>query len=377
VTVGAKTWRFAGVVAIVLSVGGGCGSESESEGYSGAGARPTGGGGTPSGGSSGTGGSLGGGGGSAAVGGNPSDAAIDADAPPKLGPPYPVVLCHGFFGFEKFAGLDAITYFYKVKEELAKNGETLVFTPEVDPFNDSTYRGAQLQGEIEKILAQTGHEKVNLIGHSQGGLDARVVAHDRPDLVASVTTIATPHQGTPIADVILGLVSDPGAQQLVDWFVKQIGYALYDAAGKKTSLWKPLELFSKSGIAAFNQKYTDRASVRYWSLTGRSDFKLPGQDCKPDTTLPFIEKWNLETDPIDPLFLISEAYLDGGIGQPDANDGLVRVQDAHWGTFLGCVPADHLDEVGQLFGDSPGIGNLFEYRALYVELVKMLRDTGL
>lgn len=347
------------------------GSDGANEGYSGGGGTTSAGGGS----SGGSGGAFGGGGWSA-VGGK-LDAGLDAEAGQKLGPPYPVVLCHGFFGFDKLAGLDAITYFHDVKKALAAQGETLVFTPAVDPFNDSTYRGAQLQAEVEKILAQTGHAKVNLIGHSQGGLDARVVAHDRPDLVASVVTFATPHQGTPIADVLLGLVSDPGAQDLVDWLVKQIGYALYDTTGKKTSLWKPLELFSKPGIAAFNQKYTDRASVRYWSLTGRSDYKLVELDCKPDESVPFVEKWSFETDPVDPLFLVTEAFLDGGLGQPDANDGLVRAKDSRWGTFLGCVPADHLDEVGQLLGDSPGMGNLYDHEETYVGLVKHLRAQGL
>ena len=223
----------------------GCGSNTEQEGFSGAG----GGGVSATGGKSSGGGPSGGSGGYAAFGGESSDAAGDS-AVPKLGPPYPIVLAHGFFGFEAFAGLDAIRYFFGVKDELAKNGETLVFTPAVDPFNDSKTRGAQLLAEIQKILEQTGYEKVNIIGHSQGGLDARVVAHDRPDLVASVTTIATPHYGTPLADVIIDAVSDPNAQQLIDWFVKQIGYALYDTTGEKTSLWKPLELFSKSGIDA-------------------------------------------------------------------------------------------------------------------------------
>jgi len=363
--------RLSAALFAALCAASACGgSDSAEEGFSGGGSAGVGStGGAPAG------GGAPGGGGHAAVGGKP-DAGADADAGPKLGPPYPVVLAHGFFGFEKFAGLDAITYFYQVKQELAAKGEPLVFTPAVDPFNDSTTRGAQLLAAIEQILAQTGHAKVNIVGHSQGGLDARVVAHDRPDLVASVTTIATPHQGTPIADVLLGLVSDPGAQELVDWLVKQIGYALYDTTGKKTSLWKPLQLFSKSGIAAFNQQYTDRAAVRYWSLTGRSDWKLAEMDCKPDQNVPFVDKWNFETDPVDALFLISEAYLDGGLGQPDANDGLVRVKDARWGTFLGCVPADHLDEVGQLFGDSPGVGNQFSHKELYGELVKYLRAQG-
>src|SRR5688572_4187672 len=33
--------------------------------------------------------------------------------------PYPIVLAHGFFGFEEFAGVDFVTYFYGVREDLA------------------------------------------------------------------------------------------------------------------------------------------------------------------------------------------------------------------------------------------------------------------
>ena len=125
----------------------------------------------------------------------------DGSASQGLGPPYPVVLAHGFFGFDDFAGAGFLTYFYEVKDTLAERGETLVFTPTVDPFNDSATRGEELLAQVEAILAETGHAKVNLIGHSQGGLDARYVAATRPDLVASVTTYATPNRGTPVADI--------------------------------------------------------------------------------------------------------------------------------------------------------------------------------
>lgn len=318
-----------------------------------------------------------------AGGGATIDAGVDAggsdagvDAAPPLGPPYPIVLAHGFFGFEEFAGVGFATYFYQVKDTLAKSGEVEVYTPAVDPFNDSTYRGAQLLAHVQAILATTGHAKVNLVGHSQGGLDARVVAHLRPDLVASVTTIATPHQGTPIADVVLKLVPSSQAQSLIDWLVKAVGQALYDQAGQQTALSKPMKLFSKQGIAEFNAKYTDGAGVSYFSIAGRSDWHLATAHCQALTPPSFIAKWQWETDPIEPLFAIAEAYLDGGIGNPYPNDGLVRVQDAKWGTFLGCIPADHLDEIGHLFGDSPGLGNAWRHDDFYVALAAFLREKG-
>lgn len=48
---------------------------------------------------------------------------------------------------------------------------------------------------MEEVLALTGAEKVNLIGHSQGGMTVRYVAGVAPQLVASVTTMGTLAQG--------------------------------------------------------------------------------------------------------------------------------------------------------------------------------------
>lgn len=289
------------------------------------------------------------------------------------GPPYPFVLAHGFFGFEKFAGQDFLTYYYGVKDYLATHGE-IVFTPAVDPFNDSTTRGGQLENRIIDVLQITGAAKVNIIGHSQGGLDARVVAHDRPDLVASVVTIATPHHGTPIADVVLKLLGDPNAQQIIDDLTKAIGSPIYDQIGNTTSLFKPFYLFSQKGIAEFNMKYPDAPGVFYASIAGRSSLKQQDGDCTPNVVKPFIKPWQNDVDPIEPLFVATAAYLDGN--SYIANDGLVRAKDAMWGDYWGCVPADHLDEIGQLFGDNPGAGNSFDYKKLYLDLIAYMRGQG-
>lgn len=299
----------------------------------------------------------------------------DLDASRGLGAPYPIVLAHGFFGFDDFAGAGFLTYFYGVKDALEADGEVLVFTPEVDPFNTSEVRGAQLAARIEAILEMTGHEKVNLIGHSQGGLDARVVAHDRPDLVASVTTVATPHRGSRISDIILGLVADDRLGRLVDELVRAIGAPLFDELGEQTSVVASLGQFSTEGAAAFNATYTDRIDVEYYSVTGVSD-RAWGSACSTAAAPPWIDRYADDRDSIDLLLSVAEEILDGGLGDPFPNDGLVRVVDARWGRFLGCVPADHLDEVGQLFGDSPGRNNDFDHRQMYVDLARFLRAEG-
>lgn len=317
---------------------------------------------------------------SSGAGGAPSTGAWGAGHPGGGGEgagstgPYPIVLAHGFFGFEEFAGADFATYFYGVKEDLAASGEALVFTPAVDPFNDSTFRGAQLLAQVEDILAQTGKDKVVIIGHSQGGLDARVVAHDRPDLVAAVVTVATPHGGTPVADVALGLIGDPNVSAIVDDLVSAIGAPLYDQIGNETAVSKPMHLFSQPGIAAFNAAYPDASGVFYASVTGRTDHHLGGQGCVADEKLPFVEDLKADGDPTEPFFYLTEALADGD--GSIANDGLVRVEDAKHGEFWGCVPADHLDEVGHLFGDGPGLGNPFDHKAFYRALVAHVRSLG-
>jgi triacylglycerol lipase len=58
-------------------------------------------------------------------------------------------------------------------------------------------------------------------------------------------------------------------------------------------------------------------------------------------------------------------------------DGLVTVDSATWGTFLGCIPADHLDEVCQIAGQSPGLGNNFDCLAFWDDLEGYLAAQGL
>jgi triacylglycerol lipase len=300
-----------------------------------------------------------------------------APVEPEPEPPYPIVLAHGFFGFEDFAGVDFVGYFHNVRERLESEGELFVFTPAVDPFNDSTVRGMQLLAEVEAIVEETGAGKVNLVGHSQGGLDARVVASLRPDLVASVTTIATPHHGTPVADIALGLSGSDDAAALVDALVQIVGAGLWEEIDGDTSLAASMQQLSTPGLEAFNADYPDAEGVLYLSIAARSAYHDGGDDCVSEDAPAFITEFVRDRDAIEPLLAVPQAILAGSVIEPIANDGLVRAIDARWGTFLGCVPADHFDEIGQLFGDIPGLTNAWRHEDFYVALVQSLRDRGL
>jgi triacylglycerol lipase len=109
---------------------------------------------------------------------------------------YPIVLVHGLLGFD---ALGPVQYFYGIPSELRRSG-AVVYTASVSQSNSTELRGEQLLKELQTLKARYGHTKFNLVGHSHGGNTSRYVAGVSPDLVASVTTVGTPHQGSKVAD---------------------------------------------------------------------------------------------------------------------------------------------------------------------------------
>ncbi len=109
---------------------------------------------------------------------------------------YPLVLVPGMLGFIR---LLLYPYWYGIISALRRDGATVIAV-QVSPLNSTEVRGEQLLARIEEILRETGAEKVNLIGHSQGSLTARYAAAKRPDQVASVTSVAGPNHGSELAD---------------------------------------------------------------------------------------------------------------------------------------------------------------------------------
>jgi triacylglycerol lipase len=125
-----------------------------------------------------------------------------------------VYLIPGFFGF---SNLGELQYFRTIRETLERNfrAEGLaVFAPGVSTLpTGSLVRRAQRL--LDTIVTNQSLEKasvIHLIGHSTGGLDARLLASTARDLgsdelrqklrakLKTVVCLSSPHRGTPIAN---------------------------------------------------------------------------------------------------------------------------------------------------------------------------------
>ena len=115
---------------------------------------------------------------------------------------YPIVLVHGIALKEgRF-----FKAFGRIEKTLREAGYT-VYSAKTDGFGTIENNAAQLKREIERIRQAEHADKVNLIAHSKGGLDAKYMmqALSMADSVASLTTLSTPHKGSEVASGIYGL----------------------------------------------------------------------------------------------------------------------------------------------------------------------------
>ena len=91
---------------------------------------------------------------------------------------YPIVLVHGFLGWDT---IGPYGYWFGIADALRRDGAQ-VHIAQVTAANSTEVRGEQLLAYVKRVLAATGAQKVNLIGHSHGGPTVRYVASVAPQL---------------------------------------------------------------------------------------------------------------------------------------------------------------------------------------------------
>ena len=217
-----------------------------------------------------------------------------------------VVLVHGILGFDNLQlGPVRVEYFRGVAARLARAGVDV--TVARLPMLGGVPERAR---ELARLLEALPHDRLTLVAHSMGGLDARWALAEgdaAAKKIESLITIGTPHRGTPIADLfarapvgvaraVLGRVGLPSAA--VDWL-------------------------TTTRAERFNREVPDVAGVRYASIVTATADRAR----------------------VHPLLRVSHAYL-GRVSAGAASDGLVPEASQRWGNVVMEVEGDHWAQVG-------------------------------
>ncbi|KAG2732257.1 hypothetical protein G9P44_004674 [Scheffersomyces stipitis] len=329
-------------------------------------------------------------------------------------PKYPIVLCHGFSGFDKLTFLPRISasekavevaknnlekllnegvqldYWHGIKEALGNIGSKVLIA-KVPPFGRIEHRARTLEQYIiqqcdilrkqeskstiyRHLDLQDGHSsdrfhtfneinepiKVNMISHSMGGLDSRYLISKlqkedspKPYKVVSLTTIATPHHGSECADFVENLV---GNSKILRSMCPEAIFELTTSYAKK-----------------FNDEVVDDPSVKYFSYGAKFDprwfslFNLTWHMLRYE-----VQKNRNITDPVKKF----DTRMD--------NDGMVSVESSMWGEYLGTLDqVDHLDLINWTNRLRVAIDKLilnkephFNAIALYLDIANNLSKRG-
>lgn len=245
----------------------------------------------------------------------------------------PVVLVHGLFGFDRL-GVGPFTlfeYFRGIPAALT-SGDNRVLLARLSPIGGVAGRAEQLRRFLDR---ESPHEPVHLIGHSLGGLDSRYLisrlglAHR----VLSLTTVGTPHRGSPFADWVVRRFSRL-ASPVLDYFSVPHG------------AFNDLTLAS---CRRFNDEVPDAPGVRYFSVAGR-----------------VCVSWRT------PTWWLPSPIVERAEGP---NDGVVSMASARWGESFEEWDADHVELVNWPRPFAPRSRSAERVDG-YVKLVRRLSDEG-
>jgi triacylglycerol lipase len=184
-----------------------------------------------------------------------------------------------------------------------------------------------------------------------GGLDSRFIlspanSKNIASHVASLTTISTPHRGSPIADWFAAKLLRKSFS-LLDWWIER---RLRPALNTLGISLQGLHDLTTTHSASFNDKYVDHPHVRYFSVAGTG--RASGR-------------------PTAKILYPAYEYMKKKMHAE--NDGLVTVASAMWGEFDAKLwPADHLDEMGHDL-DHPGKPGRFDHLAKFREAAARLQ----
>lgn len=272
---------------------------------------------------------------------------------------YPIVLSHGMFGWgegpQTTPGAISLKYFGAV-DYLRSQGVD-VYVPTKTALSSNASRGQELKNLINQWMASKGYTKVNIMGHSQGGLDSRYMIANlgMSSKVAVLTTIATPHRGAPLANIVLTVVPSWLQPYAATVFNGLAGLALY--GGTKQDMINSLNSLTTDGAIAFNSTTPDSTAVKYYSYGSK-------------VTIP-----DLIQHPL--VGIVCPVTGIGGLfyGQGVESDCVVPFSSSKWGTWKG-TPSIPIYSTGvdHIQSASNALGTWFDLNGFYLNMALNARN---
>ena len=333
-----------------------------------------------------------------------------------------IYLSPGLFGFKQIGAYD---YFQHLERELehrflAAGREMKLHRVEAAPTASMRRRASTFVAEM--VRTAQPDDRIHLLGHSTGGLDARLVASKTSSLgderllrlraqFRSVTTMNTPHYGTPLASffstvsgqrllyvlsaltvtaltfgapplaITSSLVAALGRLdrvfgfelKMLDRITDTVVRALDDASSRDLRAYlagmrddqggilqlspESMDLFSMSVedhpdlVYHSTASYAPAPGVRHWARSLASPWTSPSATIF--TTLYQLTARQDRMYPCEPSSKDWDRVLIHELGQVPplgANDGIVPFRSQLWGKLIWAGQGDHLDVVGHFAG---------------------------
>lgn len=216
---------------------------------------------------------------------------------------YPIVLVHGV----GFRDREYFNYWGRIPTELEALGAVIYYGNQ-EAWGTIEHNAEQIKNIVLQAMQENNTDKVNIIAHSKGGLDARYMISclDMANSVASLTTMSTPHRGCKYVDYAMKM---PEKQYKM---ISEKANSVFTFLGDTNAdFYSTAKCFTTEYMEQFNKEVPDCESVYYQSYAS-------------------VMK-NFMSDR-----LLSLPYILGKTSQrEEENDGLVTISSAKWGNFKG------------------------------------------
>ncbi|MBF0118791.1 MAG: hypothetical protein HQK79_08140 [Desulfobacterales bacterium] len=301
----------------------------------------------------------------------------------------PIVLAHGI-AMNDIPGY--IEYFNKVADRLRSKGAT-VYIAQVDKMAATGTKAYQFANYLNTNVLPK-HSKVNIIGHSHGGIYTRFAilnqSYTSPKYgtktwslpstrIASLTQIDSPNQGSPVADALLAV--DYGTNSALTTLIN----AAYTLGFGTLFGNEESDVYGDSKANGFDLSIDGAASL-YQSMGGNNG--IPGVYCQSYThkmkqllCLPVPQIGLIQLMALTmPVQCLAETIGYKG-GPHQDSDGIVSVKSATWANYRGVddggwaqiAGIDHCNATGLPYG----ITGFFSAPDKFEAIVKDLKAKGL